>query len=117
MFSARRDARPAAILADIDDALKQRGLLSLCTALCLKLTEEDVVVSSAGHPMPLIAAADGRVRVVGSPGILLGTLEQRSWREERLALEPGETLLIYTDGVTDTRGSTSASARRGCVSS
>jgi PAS domain S-box-containing protein len=103
-FIGQSDARPAAILRRLDLALKQHGPLSLCTTLCVALTPEGVVFSSAGHPMPLLLSADGSVREVGEPGRLLGLAQPYEWRDQALAVEPGETLVLYTDGVTDTRG-------------
>jgi PAS domain S-box-containing protein len=105
-FIAQSDPRPAAILRRLDIALRQHGPLSLCTTLCLALPADGVRFSSAGHPMPLIVGTDGSVREVGEPGRLLGLGQPQSyeWRDQPLAIEPGETIVLYTDGVTDTRG-------------
>jgi phosphoserine phosphatase RsbU/P len=67
----------------------------------------EVRVASAGHPAPLVRTAassrDGAcgVREVTSEGLLFGVGQpvQASTALERL--EPGETLLLYTDGATD----------------
>jgi hypothetical protein len=71
-FIAQGVARPAAILHRLNLALKQHGVLSLCTTLCVGMTQDGVVFSSAGHPMPLLVGPDGAVREVGEPGRLLG---------------------------------------------
>jgi sigma-B regulation protein RsbU (phosphoserine phosphatase) len=41
--------------------------------------------------------------VVGRPGSLLGVLEDGSWHDTVLSLEPGNALVLYTDGVTEGR--------------
>ena len=103
-FIGQADPRPAAILWRLDLALKQRSSLSLCTTLCVALGAGSVMLSSAGHPMPLLARRDGKVREIGDPGRLLGLANPYVWQDQELAVEPGEMLLLYTDGVTDTRG-------------
>ncbi|MEA2157467.1 MAG: hypothetical protein QOE11_3607 [Solirubrobacteraceae bacterium] len=103
-FIGQSDARPAAILRRLDSALKQRSVLSLCTALCIRLAHDRPVFSSAGHPMPLLVGPGGSVREVGEPGRLLGLANPYDWTDQTMAIEPEETLVLYTDGVTDTRG-------------
>jgi serine phosphatase RsbU (regulator of sigma subunit) len=61
-------------------------------------------MSSAGHPPPLLVRDDGRIREIGGSGPLLGGWEGSAWEDRVLELGPDETLLMYTDGVTDTRG-------------
>jgi len=103
-FIGQADARPAAILGRLDLALQQHSAFSLCTTLCARLTSDGVVFSSAGHPMPLLVGAGGSVREVGEPGRLLGLANAYEWRDQQLTVAPGDTLVLYTDGVTDTRG-------------
>ncbi len=103
-FIGQADGRPAAILQRLDLALKQRSTMSLCTTLCMAMTADRVVFSSAGHPMPLLVGADGSVREAGEPGRLLGLARSHEWRDQTLEIQAGETIVLYTDGVTDTRG-------------
>lgn len=60
-------------------------------------------LASAGHPLPLVLGADGAVRVVAAPQMLLGVVEDASYVSESFDLCPGETLLCVTDGVTERR--------------
>jgi hypothetical protein len=105
-FLAKGEHCPSRILAGLNDALREKPGLSLCSALCARLEEGRVIMSSAGHPSPLIIRDDGQVREIGSPGPLLGGWENSSWRDRAVSVGPQETLLIYTDGVTDARGET-----------
>lgn len=103
-FLARGEPSPSAILTRLDEALREQPGLSLCTALCLRLQTDGVLMSSAGHPAPLIVHADGAVREIGQSGPLLGGFSEAAWEDVPVPVASGDTLLMYTDGVTDTRG-------------
>lgn len=103
-FASANNRSPAAILSQLDEALRSRSRSSLCTALCMRLHDDHVVISSAGHPHALHISADGAVREAPVPGPLLGAFANAAWPEERLDVAPGEMLLVYTDGVTETPG-------------
>lgn len=103
-FASHNEFSPAGILAQLDAALKQQPGAPLCTALCLRLHEDHVVISSAGHPAAVLAGKDGALRQAPTPGPLLGAFVDARWDEETVSVAPGETLVLYTDGVTETRG-------------
>ena len=103
-FLAKDEHSPSVILTRLNEALREQAGLSLCSALCARLEEGRIVMSSAGHPSPVIVRNDGRIREIGSPGPLLGGWEGSTWEDRVVALAPDETILMYTDGVTDTRG-------------
>ncbi|HTZ62750.1 MAG TPA: SpoIIE family protein phosphatase [Solirubrobacteraceae bacterium] len=55
-----------------------------------------------GHPQPLLIDSGGRTYAVGEPGTALGLVEPINVTETAFELHPGETLLLYTDGVPET---------------
>ena len=57
-----------------------------------------------GHPRPVYIPAGQPPRLVGQPGSVLGLLESPVFHETELPLAPGDTVLLYTDGVTDVAG-------------
>jgi sigma-B regulation protein RsbU (phosphoserine phosphatase) len=57
----------------------------------------------AGHPTPYVVHADGRVDAVGRSGSLLGVVVSPTLHEVEIAIEPGDTLVLYTDGVIEAR--------------
>ena len=61
--------------------------------------------ASAGHLPPLLLAPDDAVRVLDAPkpGLLLGVDPTRPRTEQELLVEPGSTLLLYTDGLVERR--------------
>ncbi|MCK2218755.1 serine/threonine-protein phosphatase [Actinomadura sp. ATCC 31491] len=67
------------------------------TRVALRLT-------SAGHPPPMIVRRDGRVEEARTQGTLIGLLEQVTSVTQEVLLEPGESCLLYSDGVIEARG-------------
>ncbi|MGW5399371.1 PP2C family protein-serine/threonine phosphatase [Streptomyces sp. NPDC003952] len=61
-------------------------------------------LTSAGHPAPLILRSDGRVEEAATKGTLVGALPRVSAETVHVTLEPGETCVLYTDGITEARG-------------
>ena len=59
-------------------------------------------LTSAGHPLPVLSRPGQPPTTVGPPGLLLGMTGAGRWQESEIELGPGDTLLFYTDGVTDT---------------
>jgi serine phosphatase RsbU (regulator of sigma subunit) len=64
----------------------------------------EIIVASAGHPLPIVRHPDGTVSTVGEPGALLGIWEQSERHETRFILRHGELMVAYSDGATDHRG-------------
>jgi PAS domain S-box-containing protein len=102
--ACRANAAPSAILASLDEVLAAQAGDALCTAMCLCLHPDRVVISSAGHPPGMIAAPDGTVREAPAAGPLLGAFSDSVWGEEIVPVGADELLVLYTDGVTETRG-------------
>ena len=103
-FVSRHEDRPSRIIASLHEALREQAGLSLCTALCVRLADDHVVVSCAGHPPPLLVREDGRIREIGTQGPILGAWTDSDWVDRTMPLEADEMLFIYTDGVVDTLG-------------
>jgi len=101
-FSGRLEPEPDRVLRRLDEELRERPSSSMCTALCATIHERRLVLASAGHPPALHVAANGDVTEAPSPGPLLGAFEDSEWQAETLAVAPGELVLLYTDGVTET---------------
>ena len=105
--SARFDPRPASVLGRINEVLREQPDLSLVTAVCARLRPAgdgaEVALASAGHPLPL-RVAPGHVTPVGRFDIVLGAADDGTWDQTTTTLEPGQTLLFYTDGVVELAG-------------
>lgn len=97
------DRRPAQVLDRVDAALKRRPVLSVCTALCLRISEDRGTIAAGGHPLPIRLGEEG-LSQMGSHGTLLGAFEEATRPETAFQMHPGESLVAITDGVTDTVG-------------
>lgn len=63
-----------------------------------------VRVASGGHPAPLVLRASGTVDVISVPGMLVGIMPRPDFSAVTLELAPRDTLILYTDGITEARG-------------
>lgn len=61
----------------------------------------DVRMVQAGHPHPVVQRADGRIEVLGDGGLPVGLVEHAAYDEITLRLDPGDRLLIASDGLWD----------------
>jgi serine phosphatase RsbU (regulator of sigma subunit) len=111
--AARYVASPEAILRAIHDAVEAetRGrTTTFLTAVCLQLRPTaggaTGKLAIGGHPSPLLAHPDGRIEPIGIPGRMLGAIELGPFVTTDFRLEPGATLVLYTDGVTEARRGT-----------
>ena len=62
-----------------------------------------IVLASAGHPPALVVRADGTVEACHAPGTLLGITEQAEIEDAQALLAPGDSLVLYTDGLIEAR--------------
>ncbi|MFF4766413.1 PP2C family protein-serine/threonine phosphatase [Streptomyces sp. NPDC001255] len=101
------------LAAHLDAALEwsnaQKGAgEDFATALLVDVPDagEDIMLLSCGHPPPYVLRADGPEPLEAArpaPPLGLGVLDPDAWTVERYAFRPGETLLLYTDGVIEAR--------------
>jgi PAS domain S-box-containing protein len=107
-MAARFDPSPARVLALVNEVLREQSRLSLVTAVCALVQSDGsgarLTVASAGHPLPLLRHPGAGPEPMGDHGVLLGVEGEDDWTDVTVALEPGDTLLFYTDGVTETPG-------------
>jgi anti-sigma regulatory factor (Ser/Thr protein kinase) len=106
------EASPAAMLDHLNQVLLQNPVPEgrddeprFCTAAVASLGVRDgggdVCLAVAGHPLPFVLRADGSTSQVGRPGSLLGVVPSLGVSDVRLRLEPGDALVLFTDGVTE----------------
>lgn len=103
--SARERRTAGACLADTNDLLYQQNPLELfVTAFygILDLDTGELSYANAGHNPPLIARTDGSVsHLPVTGGVAMGVMPGLHYAEDRVTLAPGDTLLLYTDGISE----------------
>ena len=103
------DGKPMTeVLCRVNRTLVQRGGGRYCTLAMASVHRETdgtlaVVLHLAGHDRAVLVRADGKTSFVGEGGTALGLLEQISSPDAEVRLQPGDSLIFYTDGVTERR--------------
>ncbi len=105
---------PAEMLSRLDAAIEGLRVQTTATGLVVRLDPRadgetgpaTLCWSNAGHPPPLVVPPGGGAVVLENdePDLLLGVLAHTDRQETRASLDPGATLLLYTDGLVERRG-------------
>jgi len=98
---------PVRALEALNRALFARGDSSLCSVVALALSEDParpVRLAVAGHPLPLLIDGDEVVETRDADPVL-GAFADARWSISHCALEPGQQLVVVTDGVFEAKGS------------
>lgn len=111
---ALRATHPAQVLEAISHGLlpiiRQTGRPVFATAFygVINTSEASVVYANAGHPPPLIARGNSGIidsLAFISPEPAAGIMENFAYTNAAMAINPGDTLLAYTDGFFEARSS------------
>jgi sigma-B regulation protein RsbU (phosphoserine phosphatase) len=103
---------PAAVLSALDRAVGSLGIDTLVTVAVATVSpgpadrngSPTLRWSNAGHPPPVLVCADGTTKLLERrPELLLGVHAAPDRSDHELALAPGDTLLLYTDGLVERR--------------
>lgn len=100
-----RGVSPAECISYSNELLAQESANSMfVTAFygIYNLTTGQVTYTNAGHNPPYLMKADGTIlQLPFSSDLVVGAIDDFKYSEETLLLEHGDTLLLYTDGVTE----------------
>jgi serine phosphatase RsbU (regulator of sigma subunit) len=103
--AAWNGATPGDVLRQLNHAMQQSGRETFCTALycTLRPTSDghSLSVTAGGHPLPVIIRATGEPETIGAYGTVLGVTADAHFTTVITELRPGDTVVLYTDGITD----------------
>ncbi len=102
---------PVQVLQNLNSVLGQElgiGANRLCTLVYGNLTGADkgfnIEIASGGHPPPLLLGSDGSAYYADTiGGQAVGITQEPHFVAKELHLSPGDTLVLYTDGLTEAR--------------
>lgn len=95
---------PAAVLEQVNRWLASEALEGSFVSACYVLLRPNsglVRWANAGHPRPLLRRASGEVEVLFAPGMVMGVVPGARYETKEISFAPGDSLLLYTDGLTD----------------
>jgi hypothetical protein len=94
---------PAATLERVNEALCRRAIEGrFATMVYVVLDPGGRLTScSAGHNPAVLLRVNGMIERPDRGGLVLGAFETARYEEEAIALRPGDTLVLFSDGVTD----------------
>jgi sigma-B regulation protein RsbU (phosphoserine phosphatase) len=105
-LSARGDLSPSDVLGALNEDLYERGQRGTFCTMCyltLELSTGKVICGNAGHHPALCINKQG-VHMFGSAtGPPAGVVSEGQWRDAELQVVPGDTILLYTDGIIEAR--------------
>jgi sigma-B regulation protein RsbU (phosphoserine phosphatase) len=98
-------ADPARLLGELNRKLSsgdREGMFATVALAVLEPGTGELGLSTAGHPLPLVRGPDAAVHTIGRRGSPpLGIDEDAAFDSLRFALEAGDTLVLFTDGISE----------------
>lgn len=102
------EQRPAQLLHLLNAALRAAGsrlftTVVVGTMLPVQAGGLRLNLAAGGHPAPLVLRGNGRVEEIAVHGGIVGVLPEVRFQQTTVLLAPGETVLLFSDGVTEAR--------------
>jgi serine phosphatase RsbU (regulator of sigma subunit) len=100
-MGVEKDFKITAVMRRLNHVIHRSGLTSRFVSLFYGEIESggNLVYANAGHEPGLIIRASGGFESMQSTGIVMGPLEEAEYGRKMLQIEPGDTLVLYSDGV------------------
>jgi sigma-B regulation protein RsbU (phosphoserine phosphatase) len=100
---ARTQSSASTIISELNDTLSSRLEETTFTTLSLGIIDtvsRNIQLCNAGNPYPILLR-EGKVSLLDLSGMPLGIITEIEYDEAQLALTPGDTLILYSDGVSE----------------
>ena len=95
---------PKAVAARLNQRMvRQQGVTEYLTLAYAHVSagSGSVRVAQAGHPPPILLRRTGEVAFIGNGGLPIGLINDAQYEDHVIQLDPGDRLLLYTDGFTE----------------
>ncbi len=104
---ARRDPSPANVLSRTNEVLvadfSESDVFATAVVFRFEPGGSRMTLCNAGHNPPILVRAGGEVERLERGGSALGVFSGMGFEEEARALDPGDVLVVYTDGLVEAR--------------
>jgi sigma-B regulation protein RsbU (phosphoserine phosphatase) len=97
---------PSELLARLNEGLverSRRGMFCTVAVVAIDLRDGRVLGANAGHHPMLCVSEGGVVNALEASGPPIGVVSGASWQDDAAVIEPGETLVFFTDGIVEAR--------------
>ncbi len=95
---------PAKVLERVNELLEaesRNGMFVTTFFAVLDPETGNIEYANAGHNLPILVRSNNKIERLEKDGIALGVLKGAQYKDRQVSLENGDTLLLYTDGVTE----------------
>jgi serine phosphatase RsbU (regulator of sigma subunit) len=104
-LAAMSEPEPARVMALVNHIVlerRQSDIFVTAVYATLDIKTHELTMANAGHLPPLIRRSDGQLaRIEGGTGTAIGIFDEAEYDQVKLVLEPGDTLVLCTDGVVE----------------
>jgi len=97
---------PSQILREVNAAIyngNKKSMFVTCFLAILDKRNGKVVYANAGHNPPIIGSNGHFSYLKSNAGLMLGCFKDSFLKDEEITLKPGESISLYTDGITEAR--------------
>jgi serine phosphatase RsbU (regulator of sigma subunit) len=98
--AAVNSADPAEILHRVNRVFSLQGTMATALAGIIDRPAGTITIASAGHPRPIVVSHGTATEIV-TPGMALGVLDEIACTPVTIPFAPGDSLVLYTDGLTE----------------
>ena len=101
---AKQGLSPSKIFETTNGQLCKNNVMDMfvtCWLGILTLSTGELCFVNAGHPFPVLLRDGSASLVESKPNLMLGGMDSIPYAEHKIILQKGDSLLVYTDGVTE----------------
>jgi sigma-B regulation protein RsbU (phosphoserine phosphatase) len=106
--AAVRELRPSGAVHTLNEVLRHHDTDRFCTVVVVRLRRVGgawhAALACGGHPLPLLTRPGAAPAPLGRHGSIVGFFPSPRFTDAETMLRPGDSLVLYTDGVTEGRG-------------